>query len=162
MSDPSMAEPALPPATVADLLAALCPAILLLRLGGRVEIGSSTLVRVGTRFLLATAAHNVDDARDEEIRIVPSGRSAGDGLPFVRRSVARRGDPDDVAWLELGSETVANHGLGFVELDGVGREDARPGAGIEEPCFLVQGYPAERVLRDGILASCLRAMGFVT
>jgi hypothetical protein len=138
-------------------LAALSPAILILRRDGRVEIGSSTVVRVGHRFLLATAAHNVDDVGDDEIRIVPSGLSAAAPLPFVRRSVRRRGDPADVAWIELASETVANRGLGFVGLVGVG-DPPDPG----ERCYLVQGYPAARVLhprRDGFPVS---AMGFFT
>lgn len=153
-----MAFAADPLAPVADSpLARLSPAILVLRAGGRVEIGSSTLVRLGDRFLLATAAHNVDDVPDGELRIVPSGLSAHSSLPFLRRSRQRRGDPADVAWIELAAETVANRGLGFVDLAGIGgRLD------VGERCFLVQGYPAQRVLlppRDGIP---VRAMAFVT
>ena len=146
-----------PPAAVAALLAALCPAILLLRVCGRVEIGSSTLVRIGGRFLLATAAHNLDDAREEEIRLVPSGRTFASAVPLVRRSLPRRGDPSDVAWVELAAETVANHGLGFVDASALGWNGERPG----DLCFLVQGYPAEHVLRDGV-GYGLAAMGFVT
>jgi hypothetical protein len=138
-------------------LAALSPAILLLRRNGRVEIGSSTLVRVGHRFLLATAAHNVDDVADDEIRIVPSGLSAATPLAFVRRSRRRRGDPADVAWIELDAETVANRGLGFVGLAGVG---GPPGAG--ERCYLVQGYPAQGVLHPPRAGFPVRAMGFFT
>ncbi|HEV8631253.1 MAG TPA: hypothetical protein VGV61_13125 [Thermoanaerobaculia bacterium] len=147
-----------PPHAIAELLGPLCSAVLLLRVSGKVEIGSSTLVRVGERFLLATAAHTVDDARDEEIRLVPCGRSPAAPLPFLRRSVRRRSDPDDVAWVELAAETVANRGLGFVELACVGGN----GGGGDELCYLVQGYPAERVLAVGWNGASLQAMGFVT
>jgi hypothetical protein len=146
-----------PPETIADRLAAVSPAVLLLRHSGRVEIGSSTLVRVGQRFLLATAGHAVDDAADREIRLVPSGLTAGDPLPFVRRSLRRRGDAD-VAWIELSAETVAARGLGFVTLASLGPD----GGPEDERCYLVQGYPAERALGGNGGAFDLRAMGFVT
>jgi hypothetical protein len=146
-----------PPEAIAERLAAVSPAILILRTSGRVEIGSSTLVRLGGRFLLATAGHAVDDASDHEIRVVASGRTAAEAVPFVRRSRRRRADAD-LAWLELAGETVASRGLGFVALEALGPE----GFVDAERCFLVQGYPAERALaapRDGF---DLRAMGFVT
>jgi hypothetical protein len=144
------------PRTVAARLAAVSPAILLLRHCGRVEIGSSTLVRIGHRFLLATAGHAIDDAADREIRIVPSGFTAGEPLPFVRRSVRRRGDAD-LAWIELAAETVASRGLGFVTPAALGPDGAPAG----DRCFLVQGYPAQRAL--GAAGGWdLRAMGFVT
>jgi hypothetical protein len=152
-------EAAPTPEAIAGLLTALCPAILLLRVSGRAEIGSSTLVRVGHRFLLATAAHNLDDARDEELCLVPSGRTKAAPLPFLRRSVRRRADPTDVAWVELASETVANRGLGFVELSSLGWNGASPRA---DGRFLVQGYPAERVLATALDGSSLQPMGFVT
>jgi hypothetical protein len=142
---------------LAARLAAVSPAILVLRHDGRVEIGSSTLVRLGTRFLLATAAHNVDDVGDAELRLVPSGLSAAAPLPYVRRSRRRRGDPADVAWIELAGETVANRGLGFVDVAALGgplEEGAR--------CLLVQGYPAERVLQPRRAGFPVRAMGFLT
>ena len=146
-----------PPETIADRLGAVSPAILLLRHSGRVEIGSSTLIRIGHRFLLATAGHAIDDAGDHEIRVVASGRTAAEPLPFVRRSRRRRGDAD-LAWIELGAETVASRGLGFVGLAALG-PDGLPEA---ERCFLVQGYPAERALAASLAAFDLRAMGFVT
>ena len=152
---PSLAPP---PPSIADRLAAVSPALLLLRLSGRVEIGSSTLVRVGHRFLLATAGHTIDDAGDHEIRVVPSGRTAAEPLPFLRRSRPRRGD-DDLAWVELAAETVARHRLGFVELAAVGA--GAPGDAGER-CFLVQGYPAERTLAASLDGFDLRARGFVT
>jgi hypothetical protein len=144
-------------ARLASPLAALSPAILVLRASGRVEIGSSTVVRVGHRFLLATAAHNVDDVADGELRIVPSGLSAAAPLPFLRRSRQRRGDPADVAWIELAAETVANRGLGFVDLAGLG---SGPEAG--QRCFLVQGYPAQSVLHPPRAGFPVAAMGFFT
>ena len=143
--------------SIADRLAAVSPALLLLRVSGRVEIGSSTLVRVGHRFLLATAGHAVDDAADHEIRIVASGRTAAAALPFVRRSRHRRADAD-LAWIELAAETVARHGLGFVDLAGIGVG----GAPEADRCFLVQGYPAEHALAPSLDGRELRAMGFVT
>jgi hypothetical protein len=146
-----------PPELIAERLAAASPAILLLRLSGRVEIGSSTLVRIGGRFLLATAGHAVDDAADHEIRVVASGRTAAESVPFLRRSRRRRADAD-LAWIELAAETVASRGLGFVARDALGAD----GTPETERCFLVQGYPAERALAATREGFDLRAMGFVT
>lgn len=143
--------------SLAARLAAVSPAILLLRMGGRVEIGSSTLVRIGHRFLLATAGHAIDDAADREIHVIPSGLGPGEPLPFVRRSRRRRSDAD-LAWIELAAETVASRGLGFVTPAAMGPDGAPAG----ERCFLVQGYPAERALAPAGGRFDLRAMGFVT
>jgi len=111
---------------------------------GGVFVGSASCIQIGQVFLLATAAHNLDDFPDaSQIRLLPRGVRASPGIPFLRRSHPRsEPHPHDVAWIEVQPEIVTRDGLQFVGLD-----DIAPGTqhSTDHP-FFVQGFPAEELL----------------
>lgn len=114
---------------------------------GGVDIGSATCVQVGDHFLLATAAHNIEDIEDDEnIQLHPAGLSRRHDIGFASRScgLRRKAPSSDVAWIELTEETVRANHVHFVTLDDL---QIVPGQTREEP-FLIQGYPGESVRAD--------------
>jgi hypothetical protein len=104
-----------------------------------VEVGSATCVRIGERFLLATAAHNIAELGSEDIRIVAPLSTSEAWLPIASRNWRLEGQLD-VGWLEVTGAVASNSGLAFIDAD----EMLAP---FEEPSsdslYLVQGIPAE-------------------
>ena len=109
--------------------------------GGQVTIGSGTCVRINSCYLVATAAHLLDDVSSQaHIRIVPRGLFDHAGVPFRARSEPAA--PHDVGWIQLECSSTAESGLRFLELD-----DLLCGQRHNpELPFLVQGFPAAEAM----------------
>lgn len=101
---------------------------------GALDLGSGTCVKIGTRWLMATAAHNVDGA-EQQLEIVPAGDRGAQRLHLLRMGKATA---VDVAWLELDARECASSRLRFVALDQIAplREE------VAVHVCLLQGYPA--------------------
>jgi hypothetical protein len=122
-------------------------AMLLRPTPGSLGIGSATCIRIGGHYLLATAAHNIADIREDEgIRLLPYGRNDQVEMSFLHRSHPRQSAfTEDVAWLEIREEEVLAGGLTYF-----GVEDLQPYQ-AHDPLrpFFLQGYPAAEVELDG-------------
>ena len=134
-------------------------ALLLSTSPGTLSIGSATCLCIGGRYLLATAAHNIDDIRDDSgIRVLPRGRNDHPGIPILSRS--HPGDEafgHDVAWLELEADGVLSS-----DLKCFGLEDLKCYQSHAPTMpFLLQGYPAAEVEVNGNTISPL-SLGLMT
>lgn len=131
-------------ASMIDYVSERSVALIMAMSNSRVFVGSATCIRIGGVFLLATAAHNLQDLSDSsQIRLLPRGVRASPGIPFSRRSHPRSlSYPRDVAWIEVQGEISTKAGLQFIQLD-----DLAPGTSHrpDQP-FFVQGFPAEELL----------------
>ena len=106
-----------------------------------IEVGSATCVRIGSRFLLATAGHNFDGVSDDsQIRVVPPSGTIDERVPFrARNSTSDRGDSTiDVAWLEIEPDVAANYGLDAVSLDRLKPYEVADNRVL----YLAKGFPA--------------------
>lgn len=107
---------------------------------GGTFVGSSTCVRIGNHFLLATAGHNLQgDTSADSLRLLPRGVRAHPGIPCIAKSQHRDLNKEaDVAWIELEESVVADTGLRFLMI-----EDLLPAAPLVEPqAVFIQGFPA--------------------
>jgi hypothetical protein len=122
-----------------------------------VDVGSATCVRLGDRFLLATAGHNIyDQLRDEDIRIIAPLSTSEEQLPIIARHWLIDGH-QDVGWLEISGAVAEHSGLTFL--------DAHMLAPFEEPSseslYLAQGVPAQYSCVSGRTIS-LTSLGYMT
>lgn len=108
---------------------------------GRVDIASGVAVMIGFHYLVATAAHNVEEIDDDsQVRVVPRGLFDHPSLPVLARSHSP--SEPDVAWLEIEAQPAMQTGLRFAGLDDLlcgQRHDP-------QVPFLVQGFPAAEVV----------------
>ena len=122
-----------------DYLSRHSIALVLKDAAGRPGTGSSTCVKIGSRYLLATAAHNIKDIDDAGIDLRAASELSRSRLPFVARSCSpsQPAPPTDVAWIELDERTALQNRLQFIELRDL---QVAPGQTREHP-FIIQGYP---------------------
>jgi|SRR5215213_5855726 len=113
---------------------------------GRLDIGSSTCVKIGSHYLLATAAHNIKDIDDNGIDLRAASELSRSRLPFIARSCSpsQPAPPTDVAWIELDERTALQNRLQFIALRDL---QVAPGQTREHP-FIIQGYPSVSVQGD--------------
>lgn len=122
------------------------------------RLGSGTCIKVGERFLVATAGHNFDDVTDDrQIVLVPPHRWSNDWLPFSGRN---RSESSDVAWIELPEHSARALGRDFLAIDRLGGGQHH----FPDDWCLVQGYPAGFIDRALLEAGRLQiaGMGFMT
>src|SRR5688500_2306540 len=103
---------------IGDFITRRSIAVILRPKGGRPGIGSATCIKVGSHYLLATAAHVIANLDDAAIDLRTASELSGARIPFAGRSI-NPGDPlpaTDVAWLEIPGEAVRTHHLEFIEL----------------------------------------------
>lgn len=115
-------------------------ALLLSSRSDEMYIGSGVCVRIADRYLIATAAHNLQDLELSNVSVIGRGERLGQPLQALRMGVSDFPDRD-VAWLELDPNGPWPSRLHFVTSDQIcslHEENDR------QPCFL-QGYPAQRV-----------------
>ncbi len=111
------------------------------RKGGGLYVGSGLCVRIGDRYLIATAKHNLqdDNCRDLQIsdfEVRPRGKKYGEPLEVRSMGLA----PNvDLAWLEVNPETSKRPHLAFVTVEEIAslREDKG-----QQACSLL-GYSKE-------------------
>lgn len=110
---------------------------------GQLLIGSGTCVRLGERFFIATAAHNIPPAGTSGLDVVPMGLGNQPALPIVAvGSVLKRGTVNvDVAYLEIEPSAARFSILSWVTGDQLA---VRPDNSHPSP-HLIQGYPADQV-----------------
>jgi hypothetical protein len=104
--------------------------------------GTGTCIAVGGRYFVATAAHHFVDVPEKPYLVGVTPLSASPTREIFRATShgyrgGGKGDPMDVAWLEVTERTAADLGREFLSLDGIetGGED-REG----EPIFSY-GFP---------------------
>ena len=118
-------------------------AILLRPEEDQLEIGSGTVIKVGGRYLVSTAGHNLSGVGREQIEVLPRGANLERPLSVV--SLGRDGSRD-LGWLELEAAEVEASTLRAVEGWQLGDLEEPPDA---PAVVLVQGYPAARVELTG-------------
>lgn len=123
---------------------------------GGLFVGSAVLVEVAHRFLVATAAHNLEGLRSRRwLRVLPRGRFRADPLTIRARSRGRwRGL--DVGWIELEGRIVARRGLEFLRLVDLLPRGGDAGGPEGSGTLWVHGYTAH-----GIDPSTVRGSHFV-
>jgi hypothetical protein len=134
---------------------------LLLFSDGRVEVGSGVGIKVGSRFFVATAGHNLCGLADESIALVHLDRPSLERFPFQTRwppSSARDPQPD-IGFLELPALVALQSDKRFLALD-----EIQPGFSHQAGNVLLVGYPAESVPRKLVERGIFRleAMAFTT
>lgn len=103
-------------------------------------IASGVCVRIADRYLVATAAHNLQGLNLSNIAVIGRGERFGEPLPVLCMGLSDSSQRD-VAWLEIDPNGPWPSRLHFVTCDQIcslQEESDR------QPCFL-QGYPAQRV-----------------
>jgi hypothetical protein len=60
-------------------------AILIYKNNKNISVGSGTLIKISSRFFIATAAHNLSDIDDSNLYIVFKKDPAYETVPFIRR-----------------------------------------------------------------------------
>ncbi len=88
-------------------------ALVLYDRAGGVWLGSAICIRVGERFFLATAAHNLRHL--SYVRTIPRGRYRSDPIRSIGSGVGLAGD--DVAWIELCPEDVERRRVAYLDLE---------------------------------------------
>lgn len=108
-----------------------------------VNVGSGTCIKIGERFFIATAAHNLSGFRDDQIAIARSTRISSDFVRFLARHSTSGDSSDliDLGWIELNSSDAKNLGKDFLSLD-----DLELGVSHRSQSkVVVAGHPADRV-----------------
>ena len=133
---------------------------------GGIWLGSATCIRVGQRFLLATAGHNLRHL--SHLRTIPRGRYQSDPIRSLGLGTGRA--RDDVGWVELCPRDVERRGVAFLELEHLDRgisgsvRGHKPVRGHKRsseprpesyPDLLTHGFPA-----SGIDPKCLNSTDF--
>lgn len=105
----------------------------------QIDLGSATSVKFGTRFLLATAGHNLPGSDPASaIWVVANGKTTEERLPILGKD-AKVGHGVDVGWVELSEDAALRSGLQFLQSEYLAPYE-RP---TEESLYLAQGLPAE-------------------
>ena len=128
-----------------NYISARSVAIVIRDRAGNTATGTSTCIKMGAHFLLATAGHVIEDVNDDRIQLIPAGELSSAPLPFVARSCSPRNPApaSDVAWIELDQRVVSENRLRLLA-----SSDLRPGqlATDRDHPFLVHGYPHQRAI----------------
>ena len=103
------------------------------------RVGSGTVVRIGSNYLIVTAGHNLNGLALNQIEVLPRGSNLEPPLPIV--SGQFRISPD-VGWLEVDSTALQSSSIKAVDLSQLGPLNDE---GLSQVVVLVQGYPCERV-----------------
>ncbi len=103
-------------------------------------IASGVCVHIANRYLVATAAHNLEGLELSNVAVIARGEQFGQPLKVLRMGLPNPPD-HDIAWLELDPEASRRPRLQFVVLDQFAYLHEEVDC---QPCFL-QGYPAEKV-----------------
>lgn len=102
-------------------------------------------IRIGHRYFIATAGHNLVGVPDSGLVLVHEDHVAHDPTPFLRRwpeASAHEPDPD-VGYIELAAEAAKESPKEFVPL-----EQIRPGFNRAGVNVVVVGHPVERIPKD--------------
>ena len=103
---------------------------------GGVWLGSAICIRVGERFFLATAAHNLQQI--SHLRTIPRGRYRSDPIRSIGSGIGRVGD--DVAWIELCPKDIERRKVAHLDLEHLDLEHLElgtvdPGQPVERPAL---------------------------
>lgn len=112
---------------------------------GNTGTGSSTCIRIGDHFLLATAAHVIEDLADSRIQLIPDGTLKSKPIPFISRSChpGRSSQDGDLAWIEIDPSVARD--LRFLELNDIVPSEV----GSRKKAYWVHGYPYENAMITG-------------
>lgn len=129
---------------------------------GKNYVGSGTLIKIGPRFFIATAGHNLAGVPDECLYYVYSKEMVDEQLPFIRRKpLANEREPDpDVGYIEIPSETaISMNEKEFLPLNRI-----RPFIAAWPTRVFLTGFPAEMVPFESALKNKfnLSAIGYLT
>ncbi|MBN2398021.1 MAG: hypothetical protein JXI32_06535 [Deltaproteobacteria bacterium] len=108
------------------------------------SVGSGTLIKIGSRFLIATAGHNLVGVPDDCLYYVPSKKMIYDQPPFIRRNpLANSSDPGeaDVGYIEIPSEIA----ISIEEREFLPLNRIRPFIVTWPTRVFLTGFPAEMV-----------------
>jgi hypothetical protein len=124
---------------------------LLLREGEKLSVGSGVCVRIGDRYLIATAKHNLQDDNGHalqisDIEVRSRGEKFGEPITVCRVGLSPFAD---LAWLEMNPEASIRPRLAFATLGDLAslREDE------QRACFLL-GYPAAMAEKPDSVQQC--------
>ena len=118
-------------------------ALVVIRARDDISLGSATCFQIGSRFLLATAAHNLDKIEGKkELRVCPPMAHTDSTVPVVASHGRDERDDGsrDVAWIELASDIATGVGLTPLTLDNVLPCHSPDASSL----YLVCGLPAKR------------------
>jgi len=126
------------------------------------SVGSGTLVNIGTRFFVATAAHNLVDFSDECLILGHTKEVSYKQLQFERRRPFQN-EPEpttDVGYIELSGATAAS----MPEKDFLPLEMIRPFVNSWPTRVFLAGFPSELVPKELVMRNefRLRGLGYLT
>jgi hypothetical protein len=104
-------------------------------------VGSGVCIRIASRLLVATAAHNLVDLDPKDLIIFGRGERFGQPLKVLHIGSSVPKNKEDVSWLELDPSGSLPPRLKFVGLDQIGCFDDQE----DSQSYFLQGYPAEAV-----------------
>lgn len=106
------------------------------------EIGSGTCVKIGSRYLIATAAHVIKQYSNSEIRIVHTDEPNSNSITIINRgAVLDKKAGLDIAWLEIDPKSIGIFQKKFITLDRL-----TPNLGsVSDDIVFVYGFPAKLV-----------------
>ncbi len=107
-------------------------------------VGSGTLIKIGSRFLIATAGHNLAGVPDDCLYYVHSKKMIYEQLPFIRRNpLSNASDPGeaDVGYIEMPSEIA----ISIEEREFLPLNRIRPFIATWPTRVFLTGFPAEMV-----------------
>jgi len=126
-----------------------------------VENGSGTLFKVGGHYFIATAAHCVRDLNLDQIRVAYRDSKHSDNFALRKKGSTggTKGDPCDVAYLELDGSALEPMPAQFLTLDQIALE-----YNVTESMGFLFGFPSELVPKDAALKRQfrLRSLGLLT
>lgn len=125
------------------------------------EVASGTLLRIGSRYFVATAAHCLRRPDLEDIRIAYREKDFSTRFTLVRKGIlgGTESDSIDVGYLEIDKSVLEYVPAAFLTLDHIAVEYDS----TESIAFLF-GFPAEFVPKDEALKRRFRfrSLGFIT
>jgi len=127
------------------------------------SVGSGTLINIGSRFLIATAGHNLTGVPDDCLYCVPSKKMVYEQMPFIRRNPSsNETDPGkaDVGYIEIPYETASSiEEKAFLPLNRI-----RPFAATWPTRVFLTGFPSEMVPIEFATKNkfILSAIGYLT
>ncbi len=125
------------------------------------EIASGTLLRLGSRYFIATAAHCIRKSDLAKVRVAYREKDYSTHFTLVRKGTlgGTAGDPSDVGYIEVDKSVVERTPAEFLTLDHIA---VKYDAG-DSLAFLF-GFPAELVPKDEALERRFRfsSLGLLT
>jgi hypothetical protein len=139
-------------------VAARTAALLFFYDSGAVSIGSATCIQVGSYYFLATAAHLIDSrGQPPRLQVSPYGTSNKEVTVISRSHPRATAYEHDLAWLQVAPEDAKASGITWLSMKDLlccQRFDPYR-------AFLVQGYPASKVILRGPNDFDLESIGIV-